>query len=527
MRMSNMVIGTLRNVPAESTKDIESFKLLLRGGILRKNGSGRFNFLPIGNMVLKNIESMCINMLGSKDSQELVLSKGDFDEIISTLRLDIKNYKNIPKHLYCNCNKEIENTKPKYGVIRAKNYRIIKSFKLNLDELRASDDYDKTKRLVLEKLKALNIDAGYIEVLGKQNARCEKLVINSEIGDNSILKCKNCGYNKHETIATSKCLDKQERLSELQRVHTPNIKTVDDLVGFLKVSKDKIVKTLIYRADNKNVAVLIRGDRDANEAKIRKYLGYPKILELGDEKTVFKVTGASIGFAGPITIKVDKLLVDNEISQMNNFIVGGNETNYHYINVNFERDFIGEIGDFKNITEGDLCPICGLELSNEKVLEIGTFYLGLRSSDFVYDTQCGESKEVYVNSYSIGTSRLLGIISEKNMDDSGVIWPNKLAPFDVSVIIAVAKNDEQIRKGEELYAKLISMGLKVLIDDRDDRASVKFKDFDLLGIPFSVIIGNKLSDGLIEFKRRSDKNIQIKTVDEFLEQVINIYNLDY
>lgn len=525
MRMSNMVIGTLRDVPAESTKDMESFKLLLRGGILRKNGPGKFNFLPTGNRVLNNIESMCINMTGSNDSEELVLSKGDFAEVISTLKLDIKNYKHLPKEFYCRCNREIENIKPKLGVIKAKNYRAIKTFKLSKDEITSYTEYEGTKKAILDKLKTLNIDGKYIEVVGVENGRCEKLVIHNVFGDNSLFRCKNCGYNKHETIATCKSLEKKENLKELQKNYTPNIRSVEELMEFLKVPKEKIVKTLIYRADDKIIAVLIRGDREANEAKIRKYLSYPKLLEMGDEKIVFKATGASVGFAGPIGIKIDKLLVDNEVKEVDNFIVGGNETDYHYINVNFERDFIGEIGDFKNIKDGDLCSVCGLELDEEKVLELGTFYECLKSSEFIYDTEEGVSKEVYVNSYNIGTSRLIGVISEENRDESGIIWPSNLAPFDIAIIIAAVKNDKQVAKAEELYIKLIAMGLRVVLDDRNERAGVKFKDCELLGIPFRVIVGKKIDEGLVEFKRRSESDVNIMTIDKCLDELIHIYKL--
>lgn len=525
MRMSNMVIGTLRDVPAESTRDLESLKLLMKGGILRKSGSGKFNFLPIGNRVLDNIESMCINMIGSKDSQEVVLSKCDFSEIIVTLKLDIKNYKHIPKEFYCYCNREIENIKPKLGVIKAKNYRIIKIFKLNKDEMTGYEEYEGTKKAVLDKLKIFNIDGEYIEVLGTEDGRCEKLVIHSEFGDNSMFRCKNCGYNKHETIARCKSIEKKENFKELQKIHTPNIRSVDELIKFLKVKKDKIVKTLIYRVDDKIIAVLIRGDRDANEAKIRKYLSYPKILELGDEKTVLKATGASIGFAGPIGIHVDRVLVDDEIKLMNNFVVGGNETDYHYINVNFEREFMGEVGDFKNITDGDLCSICGLELSEEKVLELGILYEGLKSPEFVYDTENDICQEIYVNSYSVGTSRLLGIISEKNRDDRGIIWPRNVAPFDVAIIIAVVKNDKQLAKAEEMYTKLTAKGLRVILDDRDERAGVKFKDCELLGIPFRIILGKKIDEGLIEFKKRSENDSNVMTIDECLDELIKIYKL--
>ena len=326
----------------------------------------------------------------------------------------------------------------------------------------------------------------------------------------------------------------KEELKELNKIETPHTKTIEDLAKLFNCSEKKIAKTLIYRADDKVVAVMVRGDREVNEVKVSNALGGVIELDMASESMVKNATNAEVGFVGPIGIKVDRLLVDTEVANMFNFIVGANETGFHIENVNYGRDFEGEVSDFRNITEGEKCPVCGKEITIARGTEVGhIFKLGTKYSDAMNATfidENGKTKPFIMGCYGIGVTRTMASIIEQHNDENGIIWPLSVAPYHVSIIIANMKDETQITLAEKMHEELENMGIEVFLDDRNERAGVKFKDSELMGIPMRITVGKKVSEGIVEFKLRNggeNENISIEDVynkikDEFKKASIEL-----
>ena len=310
---------------------------------------------------------------------------------------------------------------------------------------------------------------------------------------------------------------KNKNFKELNKVETPNSKTIEELVKFFNTDEKKFAKTILFNADGKIVAVMVRGDREINEVKVSNAIGEVTNLELASSEDVKVATGAVVGFAGPIGIKVDMLLVDEEVANMYNFIVGANETGYHIENVNYGRDFEGTIGDFRNVTEGEKCPICGEKITIARGTEVGhIFKLGTKYSEAMnanFIDEDGKEKPFIMGCYGIGVTRTMASIIEQHHDENGIIWPLSVAPYHVSVIPVNVKDEEQIKVANKLYEELISMGVEALLDDRNERAGVKFKDSELMGIPMRVTVGKKIGDGEVEFKLRDGEMEVIKISD--------------
>jgi prolyl-tRNA synthetase len=318
-------------------------------------------------------------------------------------------------------------------------------------------------------------------------------------------------------------IGEKEELKELNKIETPNIRTIEELVAFFETTAKKFAKTLIFKADGKLVAVMVRGDREANEIKVVNAVGGAIEFEMADAEAVYAATDAAVGFAGPIGIKVDYLLIDSEVANINNIIVGANQTGYHYENANYGRDFEGTVGDFRKVIEGDKCPKCGKPLTIARGIEVGhIFKLGTKYSESMGATfidENSQSKPLIMGCYGIGINRTMASIIEQNNDDNGIIWPLSVAPYKVIVIPVAVKDAEQMRIATELYDNLRILGLDVIIDDRDERAGVKFKDADLIGIPMRITVGKKINEGLVEFKLRNAGDIELVAIDAVINRV--------
>jgi len=314
-----------------------------------------------------------------------------------------------------------------------------------------------------------------------------------------------------------------EEMKALNKIETPNARTIEDLVAFFNTTAKKFAKTLIYKADDKVVAVMVRGDREVNETKVKNAAGGAVEFEMADGETVFAATSAKVGFAGPMGIKADMLLVDIEVTEMYNFIVGANETGYHYENVNYSRDFEGHVGDFRNVVEGDVCPRCGSEISIARGIEVGhIFKLGTKYSETMganFIDENGEPKPLIMGCYGIGVNRTMATIIEQHNDENGIVWPLSVAPYKVIVVPVAIKDEEQMKVAEKLYNELRALGIDVLMDDRDERAGVKFKDADLIGVPMRVTVGKKINEGKVEFKLRSSADVEVIDIDAVIERV--------
>ena len=561
MKMSNMLVSTLREVPAEA--EIESHKLMLRAGLMRKMAAGIYNYMPLGLKVLRNIEQIVKEEMDNAGAQEFLASamlpaelwqeSGRWDaygaemfrlkdrnardfclgptheEVFTDIaRNEIKSYKQLPLTLYQIQTKYRDERRPRFGVMRSREFIMKDAYSFDKDQEGLDLSYDKMHEAYVKIFTRCGLDAKCVEAdsgaIGGSNSA--EFMVKSEVGEDDVVFCTACDYAANIEKAPS-TPEKEEttELKEIEKIETPNVRTIDELIKFFNTTAKKFVKTLIYNADGKIVAVMVRGDREVNETKVANALGGVIELEMASAEDVAKATGAAIGFAGPIGIKVDELLVDNEVSNMYNFIVGANETGYHLSNVNYGRDFDGKLGDYRNITEGEICPHCGAKITISRGTEVGhIFKLGTKYSESMnasFIDEKGESKPFIMGCYGIGVTRTMASIIEQHHDENGIIWPLSVAPYQVSVIPVNIKDEDQMKVAEEIYNKLKSMHIEVIMDDRNERAGVKFKDSDLIGIPMRITVGKKITDGQIEFKLRNSSDIEVINIDEVYNKVKN------
>ncbi|MDO6355500.1 proline--tRNA ligase [Caloramator sp. CAR-1] len=563
MRLSNLFMPTLREVPAEA--EIPSHQLMLRAALMRKLASGIYNYLPLGLRVLRKIEEIVREEMNREGAQEILCSAllpselwkesgrwevfgpemfklldrngrefclGPTHEEIFTdiIRNEVKSYKDMPLNLYQIQTKYRDERRPRFGVMRCREFTMKDAYSFDTSWEGLDESFNKMYRAYCRifdrcglDYKAVEADTGAMGGTGSM-----EFMVKSDIGEAEVVYCTSCDYaaNIEKAPTFEVKVEAKEELKELQKVETPNVRTIEELVSFFNTTPQKFAKTLIYKADDKVVAVMVRGDRDVNETKVINHLKCIN-LELADAETVRKATGADIGFAGPIGIKVDELLIDYEVKYIENMIIGANETGYHMINANYGRDFEGTVGDFRNIAIGDKCPKCGAEITINRGIEVGhIFKLGTKYSQamgatFVDDK--GEEKPIIMGCYGIGINRTMAAVIEQNHDEKGIIWPLSIAPFHVIVVPVVMKDELQVKVAEEIYNKLNEMGVETLIDDRDERAGVKFNDADLIGIPIRITVGKKIKDGIVEFKLRNSSEVKEIKVEEVYDEVLKVF----
>lgn len=559
MKLSNMLITTLREVPAEA--ELPSHKLMLRSGMMRKMASGIYNYMPLGLRTLKKVENIVREEMDRAGAQEFLASAiipaelwqesgrwevfgpemfrlsdrnerqfclGPTHEEVFTdiARAVIKSYKQLPLNLYQIQTKYRDERRPRFGVMRSREFTMKDAYSFDKDYEGLDITYNKMYEAYKKIFERCGVDCSAVEAdsgaMGGSGSA--EFMVKSEYGEDEVVFCDTCSYaaNMEKAPSTPEKAEVEDAKG-LEKVETPNAKTIDELIKFFNITPKKFAKTLIYKADDKVVAVMVRGDREVNETKVTNTIGGAVEFELADEKTVKEATTAEIGFAGPMGIKVDFLLVDEEVSNMYNFVVGANETGYHYVNVNYGRDFDGTIGDFRNVTSEDKCPKCGGKVTIARGIEVGhIFKLGTKYSESmgaVFSDEDGKSKPLIMGCYGIGVNRTMASIIEQHHDENGIVWPLAVAPYHVIVIPAVSKNEEQMKAAEELYNSLKEIGVEVLLDDRNERAGVKFKDADLIGIPMRITVGRMVSEGKVEFKIRSNSEAEEIEISSVIDKV--------
>lgn len=561
MRISKMFFTTLREIPSEA--EIPSHQLMLRAGLMRKLASGIYNYLPLGKRVLKKIEEIVRQEMDKAGAQEILASAllpselwketgrwdvfgpemfklkdrndrefclGPTHEEIFTdiVRNEVKSYKQLPFNLYQIQTKYRDEKRPRFGVMRCREFIMKDAYSFDKDWEGLDISYNKmyhAYRAIFDRcgLKYWVVEADSGAMGGKDSS---EFMVQSDVGEAEVAYCDQCGYaaNVEKAPCINQRQDIQEPEREIKKVATPDVKTIDELVQFFNTTADRFVKTLIYSIDNKTVAVMVRGDREVNSTKLQN-LFKASAVELADRATVERATGAEVGFAGPIDINADALVVDDEVAHMKNFIIGANETGYHYENVNYGRDFRADmVADVRNIEEGDRCPKCGQAIKIARGIEVGhIFKLGTKYSKALgatYLDENGEEQPIIMGCYGIGLNRTMAAIIEQHHDDKGIIWPMNVAPYHVIITIASNYQPEQVEAAERIYAQMLERGVEVLLDDRDERAGVKFNDADLIGIPIRITVGKKISEGKVEFKRRHQQDSLDVPVDEVVEMVV-------
>lgn len=558
MKMSNMLVSTLREVPAEA--EIASHKLMLRSGMIRKMASGIYNYMPLGLKVLKNIEEIVREEMNSAGAQEFLASavlpaelwqesgrwdvygeemfrlkdrnNRDFclgpthEEVFTDIaRNEIKSYKQLPVNLYQIQTKYRDERRPRFGVMRSREFVMKDAYSFDKDQQGLDLSYNVMNEAYVKIFNRCGLDAKCVEAdsgaIGGSNSA--EFMVKSEVGEDDVVFCTKCNYaaNIEKAPSTVEIAEKETEKDKV-KTETPNIKTIEELVKFFSVTDKKIVKTLIFNADGKIVAVVVRGDREVNEVKVSNALGGVVNLNMATGEEVFKATDAAIGFVGPVGIKVDTILVDEEVTHMYNFIVGANETGYHYENVNYGRDFEGRIGDYRNIVEGEKCPNCGEKVTIARGTEVGhIFKLGTKYSEAMKATfidENGKEKPFVMGCYGIGVTRTMASIIEQHHDENGIVWPLSVAPYHVTVIPVNIKDEAQMEVATRIYSDLKAIGIDALLDDRNERAGVKFKDSELMGIPMRITVGKKIGDGEIEFKLRTS-DVEVIKIEDVVDTV--------
>ena len=566
MRYSEFFINTLKEEPSSS--EIPSFSLSLRAGLVRKIASGIYAFLPLGFKVLKYIENIVREEMNKAGAVEMLLpaiqpadlwikserwyeygpemfrlkdrNERDFclgpthEELMTYLAyLDIKSYKDLPINLYQIQVKFRDEIRPRYGILRAREFIMKDAYSFSENEEDLDVIYNKMYECYSNILRTLNLKFNVVKadtglIGGKYS---HEFIILADNGEDQIVCCNSCGYAANFEMAEFKTKNKNvinnsnEKVKEITEVYTPGITNIKSLVEFLKVPAEKIVKTMLIKDNDNNIfAVLVSGEKELNMAKFEKFVN--KKIEILNEPENAK--DLNVGYLGPVGLnKSIKIFADISVAEKKNFIIGANRENYHLINVNYPRDFkVVEFGDFVYPAKGDLCAVCEKELKFEKGIEIGhIFKLGTKYSqkmDAKFLDNKGELKPLVMGCYGIGISRILAAVIEQLYDDKGIVWPLSIAPFLVNVIVTNMDDPSLLKSAEETYEILKKEKVEVLFDDRDVRAGIKFKDSDLIGIPIKVIIGkNFIKNKKIDIELRKDGSKISLKMDEMINFIKN------
>jgi len=553
MRYSQYFIPTYKEVPAEA--EVVSHQLMLRAGLIRKLTSGIYTYLPAGLRAIRKVENIIreeMNRAGaiellmpSVQPAELWMESGRWDfygrellrfkdrhnrdaclgptheEVITDLvRREIQSYKQMPINLYQIQTKFRDEIRPRFGIMRCREFIMKDAYSFDADEAGADHSY----RLMYEayerifrrcglKFRAVEADSGAIG-----GSFSHEFMVLADTGEDQIVSCTECNYAANlekAEVAPEKSSDPatEEKLKALEEVETPNQRTVEEVTAFLSVAPRQLVKTLLFLADGEPVAALVRGDHELNEIKLKNFLGADEV-ELADPRTVEEVTGAPMGFAGPVGLEI-KIVADQALRSMRNFVTGGNREDLHLRNVNLERDFkVDRFGDLRVISPGDPCPKCGGEIRFKRGIEVGhVFKLGTkysRAMRAVYLDENGQERYIIMGCYGIGVGRTVAAAIEQNHDENGIIFPIPIAPFEVVILPLQMHEPEVAGAAEELYKDLVDREVDVLLDDRDVRGGIKFKDADLLGTPIRVTIGMRnLKNGQVELKLRRESESRL------------------
>jgi prolyl-tRNA synthetase len=551
MRMSQTLIPTLKEAPSEA--EVPSHVFMVRGGYLRKVAAGIYSFLPLGWKVIKKAEKIIREEMDRAGASEVFLPAvipaelwqesgrwdlygaqllrfkdrkgGDFvigpthEEVVCALvRSDVRSWRQLPLNLYQIQTKFRDELRPRAGLMRGREFIMKDAYSFHVDENDAQREYKKMyeayQRIFTRcslAFRAVEADTGNIG-----GSLSHEFQVLTETGEDAIVACDACDYAANVEQAVARAPGPAPKAAEqLKKVATPGQHTIAEVSAFLEQPAAKLVKTLIYLVNGQPVAVLVRGDREVNEIKLRRALEADEIL-LANDATVREVTGAPVGFAGPVALKTPvPIYCDLEVQALSDFVAGANAADAHLTGVNVDVDFKATaFGDYRMAAGGDGCARCADgHLHAYRGIEVGqVFFLGTKYSKPMGVTFLdvdGQEKPAQMGCYGIGVTRIVAAAIEQNHDKDGIIWPVPLAPYEVAVLELQQDDDNVIATSKRLYEELLSAGIDVLYDDRDERAGVKFKDADLIGIPFRLAIGKKgVAEGVVELKRRNGTEVR-------------------
>ncbi|MDD5426064.1 MAG: proline--tRNA ligase [candidate division Zixibacteria bacterium] len=568
MRWSQTYIPTLRQ--QQSDAELISHQLLLRAGYIRKLGAGIYLYLPLMQRVIEKFSKIVreeMNRAGAleitmsvlcpaevwqksgryytigkeqmrlkdRHQHEMVLCGTHEETVTSLVAGELKSYKQLPLNLYQIQVKFRDEIRPRFGLMRGREFIMKDAYTFDADETSFAKTYQGMVDAYFAIFKRAGIDVVKVEsdtgAMGGKAAHEFMLLVNTNAGEEIIISCESCDYaaniEKAEFEDTVNVKTDND-LKEMKKVDTPGAATIEEVTAFLKVDATRLVKTLLYIADGKPVAAMIRGDRDLNEVKLKNALKAVE-LEMANPEQVQQFTGCPIGFAGPVGLRNDiPILVDPLVGRLKNFIVGANENEKHILNVNLDRDFKAtKVVNLSKAREGDGCPRCRGRLITRDGIEVGnTFMLGTKYSETLgakYLDAEGKEHPCIMGSYGIGITRTPQAVLERYFDDKGIIWPKNIAPYLVELIPISMESSEQVETAEKIYRELQEAGIEVLYDDRPERAGVKFNDADLVGLPIRITIGDKsLKQGMVELKARAEKDFTLVAINQVVTAVKNL-----
>lgn len=565
MRYSRAFIPTVKEAPKDAT--MPSHILMLRAGYARMVGSGIYELLPLGTRVLHKIERIIREEMDAAGAQELFMptflpaeyfkESGRWDlygptllriedrkggeyhlaptheEIVTDLvRREVKSYRQLPLNLYQIQLKYRDEPRPRAGLLRCREFIMKDAYSFDVSEDAAQRSYSEMRdtyhrifrRLGLE-YRVVEADSGAIG--GKQSAEFQVL---AQTGEDRIVACDHCDYAANVEIAQAGRAETpasdDAKPAALEKVKTPGVRSIEEVVAFFggRTAPSDTLKSLLYVADDELVLAVVRGDHEINEIKLARHLGVDEVL-LASDAAVTKATGSEIGFVGPVGFE-GRIVADPDAVAVPNAIAGAGQTPYHYRNVNHGRDFEAEVASIRQAASGDPCPACDGRLELYRGIEGGhIFVLGTHYSDKMNATfldEEGKSHPVVMGCYGIGVSRLIAAIIEQHHDEQGIRWPVPVAPYEV-IVTPIGKEEAPLAKAIEIYDALGAQGVEVLLDDRNERPGVKFKDADLLGIPVRITVGSRgLQQGTVELKKRAESESRDIPADEVVSAVVRL-----
>jgi len=548
MKLSQYYMPTLKEDPADA--EVPSHRLMLRAGMIRKLSAGVYTYLPLGFRVIKKIQEIVREEMDRAGAQELLMPAmqtadiwkesgrwQDFgpqmirfedrqereyclgpthEEVIADLiRDELRSYKKLPYNLYQIQTKVRDEIRPRFGLMRAREFIMKDAYSLDRDYEGLDESYQDMYRAYSRVFERCGLDTRVVQAdtgaMGGKDSH--EFMVLADTGEDELAFCTSCEYAANverasADFSSAKKGDSAEEPEALEKEYTPDATTIEDLEEMLGVSSSRMIKTMAYIADDRPVVALIRGDDELNETKLKNHFEAVTLRPAEPDEFAEKF-GSVAGFIGPVGLDQEvEMVADRRIENMTDAITGANEADHHYLNVNLERDVEG-IDDFtelRKVQPDDPCPQCSSPLEMKAGIEVGhIFKLGTKyseSMDVTYLDEDGQEKPIVMGSYGIGITRLAAAAIEQNYDEKGIIWPKPIAPFQV-IILALGGSDEVREASEELYQELQNAGVEVLLDDRDERAGVKFNDAELIGIPLMVTIGNRsLSQGKVEVEVR-------------------------
>ena len=577
MKLSQMHFKTLREVPAEA--EIPSHILLMRAGMIKKTVAGVYTYMPMGWRTIRKIENIVREEMDAKGAEEIYTQSvqpaelwkesGRWDaygpemwrlkdrndrefclgptaeEVFTDIvKSDVTSYRQLPRMLYQISDKYRDEARPRYGMMRSRVFIMKDNYSFDKDAAGLDESYNKMYDAYNRVFTRCGLNFRPVEAdtgaIGGSNSH--EFTALCEYGESEIAYCDHCDLAA--TVEKAACVDAASQddveMLPLEKVYTPGTKTIDEVAEYLKLDKKQTIKALLvvtYDAEgNENgyVAAFIRGDRELNMTKLVNALNIPEYaIAFADEEKMSAATGCVGGFTGPMHLHDCRIIVDSELPGLKNLCAGACEKDHHYINMNYGRDYQGDIvADIKTLKEGDPCPICGAPVRHARGVEVGQiFKLGTKYSEpmnAVYKDENQKDQLIWMGCYGIGISRTFQAIIDmpQNHDDNGIIWPMSVAPYHV-IITQVKPGDEaQDKVAERIYNELAGAGVEVLWDDRDERPGVKFKDADLIGIPVRITVGKRASEGIVEYKLRRDADRSEKTVEEAISDAVAIVNAE-